>query len=153
MPTRKEFCQCCLAALLAGLGAPPLQSRSQEEAKKEGKKMEKKIVGCCGIVCSGCPAYVATQKNDDALRAQTAKEWSAMFHANIQPADINCDGCPSDGPRLFAHCLECEIRACARGKKVSTCAACPEYACQKLEAFLAQVPEARQTLEELRKKK
>ncbi len=150
MPTRKEFCQCCLAALLAGLGAPLVFGRRGDEVKKENGK---KIIGACGIVCSECPAYIATQNDDDALRAKTAEEWSAMFHADIKAENINCDGCPGDGPRLFAHCLECEIRACARKKKLSTCAACPEYSCQKLDAFLAQVPEARKTLEELRKAK
>ena len=76
-----------------------------------------------------------------------------VFHSfhDIKPADINCDGCQSDGPRLFNYCASCEIRKCAREKKVSTCAACPEYSCQKLDAFLAQVPEARKVLEELRK--
>jgi hypothetical protein len=43
------------------------------------------------------------------------------------------------------------IAKCAREKKLATCAACPEYSCGKLDAFLAQVPEARKTLEALRK--
>jgi hypothetical protein len=160
MPTRKAFCQCCLAALLAGLncrrplgglagvGVPRLAGRKEEEVKKEAKKQ---MVATCGLVCDECPAYIATQKNDNAQRAETAKKWSQLYHADIQPADINCDGCQSASPRLFHHCFECEIRACALEKKVSTCAACPEYSCQKLDGFLAMVPEARAMLEELRK--
>jgi hypothetical protein len=31
------------------------------------------------------------------------------------------------------------------------CAACADYGCEKLEAFLKNVPEARKTLEEIRK--
>jgi len=153
MPTRKQFCQTCLAMALAGMGAPLLSGRKGDEVKKEGEgQADKKIIAYCGITCSDCPAYIATQKNDDALRAETAKKWSEMFKADIKPADINCDGCPSDSSRVFNYCAICEIRKCAREKKVSTCAACPEYACEKLEKFLAQAPEARKTLEELRKK-
>jgi hypothetical protein len=134
---------------LAGLGAPLLFGRRGEEVKKE---TENKLIGACGIICGECPAFIATRNNDDALRAKTAKEWSVMFHADIKAENINCDGCPSDGPRLFHHCFECGIRKCAREKKLATCAACPEYSCRQLDEFLAQVPEARATLDGLRKK-
>ena len=152
MPTRKQFCQSCLAMVLAGLGAPLVFGRKGDEVKKDAdQEKEKRIIGACGIVCSACPAYIATQRNDDALRAKTAKEWSEMFKADIRAENINCDGCPSDGPRLFHHCFECELRKCAREKKLATCASCPDYSCPKLDEFLAMVPEARATLEELRK--
>ena len=150
MPTRKEFFRNCLAVLLTGAGSLHLFGMKSDEVKKEEGKKEK-IIAKCGIVCSECPAYIATQKNDDTLRAETAKKWSEMFKSDIKAADINCDGCPSESPRLIKYCSTCEIRKCAREKKLATCAACPEYSCQKLDAFLAQVPEARKVLEELRK--
>ena len=109
------------------------------------------MIAKCGLICGDCPAYIATQRNDDALRAATAAKWSAMYKAEIKTADINCDGCSSESPRLFNYCLVCEIRGCALAKNVATCAACPDYSCQRLEAFLAQAPEARKVLEELRK--
>ncbi len=151
MPTRKQFCQSCLAMALAGMGAPLMFGKKGQDGPKEEEK-EKKIIAKCGLTCSECPAYIATQKNDDALRAETAKKWSEMFKADIKPTDINCDGCQSESPRLFSYCAVCEIRKCAREKKVETCADCPEYSCKKLDEFLAQVPEARKMLEELRKK-
>jgi len=152
MPTRKEFCQSCLAVVLAGMGAPLLFGRRGDEVKKEDEgKKEKKLITACGLTCSECPAYIATQKDDDALRAETAKKWSEMFKADIKTADINCDGCSSGSPRLFNYCSVCEIRKCAVEKKVANCAACPEYSCKKLDEFLAQVPEARAMLERLRK--
>ena len=153
MSTRKEFCQSCLAMVLAGMGAPLLSGRRGDEAKKEGEGgKEKKMIAACGITCSACPATIATQKNDDALRAETAGKWSEMFKADIKAADINCDGCSSGSPRLFNYCSVCEIRKCAGEKLVAHCGQCPEYSCKKLDEFLAQVPEARQALEELRKK-
>jgi len=152
MPTREQFCRSCLAMMLAGLGAPLVFGRKGDDVKKEkDSKKEKEIVGACGIVCSTCPAYIAPRSGDDALRARTAAEWSQLYHADIKAPDINCDGCPSDGPRLFAHCRECGIRKCAREKKLANCAACPEYACSQLREFFAMVPQARETLEELRK--
>jgi hypothetical protein len=148
MPTRKQFCQSCLAMVLAGLGAPLMFGKKGDPVQDEKGE---KIIAKCGLTCSECPAYIATQKNDDALRAETAKKWSEMFKADIKPSDINCDGCQSESPRLFSYCSVCEIRQCAREKKVATCADCPDYSCEKLDKFLANVPEARKFLEELRK--
>ena len=150
MPTRKEFCQSCLAMALAGLGAPLLFGKKGDELKKEEEK-EKKMIAKCGIVCTECPAYIATKNNDDTLRAETAKKWSEMFKADIKAADINCDGCQSESQRLFSYCQTCEIRKCAREKKAATCADCPDYSCEKLDKFLTNVPEARAVLEGLRK--
>jgi len=154
MATRKQFCQGCLAMILAGLGTPLFSGREGiPEEKKEEPMKDTSIIAACGLICSTCPAYMATQKNDDALRVKTAKEWSEMFKVDIKPADINCDGCTTESSRLFNYCRVCEIRACAREKKVSTCAVCPGYSCEKLDKFLAQVPEARAMLEEIRQRK
>jgi hypothetical protein len=152
MSTRKEFFKSCFAILLAGTGALTVFGKKGDEVKKEeGKKEEKKMIAKCGLVCSECPAYIATQKNDDALRAETAKKWSEMFKADIKAIDINCDGCQSESTRIFSYCQTCEIRKCARDKQVATCANCSEYSCAKLDKFLADVPEARKVLEGLRK--
>jgi hypothetical protein len=152
MPTRKQFCQSCLAMVLAGMGAPILfGKRGDDVTKEKGKEKGKKITAYCGLQCSDCPAYIATQKNDDALRAETARKWSEMFKSDIKAADINCDGCPTGSQRLFGYCTTCAIRKCAREKKLATCASCPEYSCQRLDEFLKQAPEARNVLEELRK--
>lgn len=32
-----------------------------------------KMIAFCGIVCSECPAFVATQKDDDAKRKEVAE--------------------------------------------------------------------------------
>jgi hypothetical protein len=145
--TRKEFVHTCLAAT-AGFAL----SRGGRAADRGEAAETTNPIACCGLDCDQCPAYVATQKNDDALRAETAKKWSAQFNAKISPSDINCDGCQSDSERLFSHCSICEIRKCCREKKLSTCARCPEYPCDKLAAFLANVPTAKANLEAIREK-
>ena len=148
MLTRKEFCKCCLGMVLVGIGAP--QMFGFEEDKEKNSK-GKRMIAYCGLACSDCKAYIATQKNDDALRAETAKEWSERFKIQVKPTDINCDGCPTDSGRLVAYCAMCNIRKCAREKKLTSCAECPEYSCAKLDKFLANSPQARKTLESMRK--
>ena len=49
----------------------------------------KKIIACCGIICSECPAYIAFKNDDDELRAKTAKQWSEEIKADIKPENIN----------------------------------------------------------------
>jgi len=45
----------------------------------------------------------------------------------------------------------CEIRACGLGRKLTTCAGCDDYACDKLQGFFKNVPPgARENLEALR---
>jgi RecJ-like exonuclease len=113
-----------------------------------------KMIAYCGIVCTECPAFIATQQNDDAKRKQVAETWSKQYKMTVKAEDINCDGCTSGGKRLLNYCSICEIRKCGQGKGVKNCAYCDEYACEKLTRFLAIAPpETKASLEEIRKKK
>ncbi len=107
------------------------------------------LTACCGLDCSKCEAYIATQANDDNKRAEVAKKWSAMYSADIKPEDINCSGCSPEGPK-FSHCDVCEIRKCCMEKELENCAGCGMYACDKLENFFKIVPDARTALDKLR---
>ena len=95
-----------------------------------------KFVAYCGLDCSKCDAYVATQNDDQALREKTAKKWAEMNNAPITPEMINCDGCRQDG-RKTPYCESlCPIRQCALGRKVETCGACAELeTCEKVDPF------------------
>jgi hypothetical protein len=108
------------------------------------------MIAYCGIDCGGCPALEATQRDDDAQRARVAETWSKEFGADLKPEDINCDGCLTEGDRLFGHCRVCEIRACSRDRGVINCAVCDDYGCEKLTQIHEMVPEARQILERIR---
>ena len=108
------------------------------------------MIGCCGIACSECGALIATKNDDDVKRAEVAAQWSKMYGADIKAEQIVCNGCNSAGP-WFHHCeFNCEIRKCCKAKSHPTCAACEEYACERLEGFFGQVPDAKKNLESLR---
>lgn len=110
-----------------------------------------KMYGACGLVCSECGAYLATQADDDEARKTVAETWSKEFNADIKWQDINCDGCMSGSDRLFNHCYVCEIRACVAERGLTNCAFCADYACDKLTGFFAMAPVARDGLEEIRR--
>jgi hypothetical protein len=112
----------------------------------------KEMVGFCGIVCNECPAFIATQKDDWEKRKRVAEMWSKEFGAEIRPESINCDGCISKSERLFSHAKVCEIRMCGLERGVKNCAYCEEYPCNKLDKLFKMVPEAKTTLERIRKR-
>jgi len=113
-----------------------------------------KMIAYCGIVCAECPAFEATQKNDDAKRKKVAEMWSKQYKMAVKPEDINCDGCISGSKKLLNYCSICEIRKCGQAKGVKNCAYCDDYACEKLTKWLAMAPpEAKATLEKIRKSK
>jgi hypothetical protein len=110
-----------------------------------------RMVAYCGIVCTECPAYIATQKDDDSERRKVAKQWSDMFEVEIRPESINCDGCLTSGGRLIDYCATCEIRKCGVEKDVENCAHCDDYVCERLGKWFQDVPDAKATLDEIKK--
>ena len=107
------------------------------------------MLAYCGLNCSNCDAYLATQENNEEKREKTAHVWSKMYNADINPAQINCTGCKSDGIKFF-HCDVCDIRQCCFSNGVENFAECEHYICDKLAAFIKLAPEAGKALEALR---
>lgn len=108
------------------------------------------MIACCGLNCNECGAFIATQTNDDAKRAEVAAAWSKEYNKTIHPEDIVCDGCQSDTGNVFSYCKVCEIRSCVNEKGLETCADCPKYACERLQEFFKLVPVAQDQLNKLR---
>ena len=109
-----------------------------------------KLISCCGLNCVTCDAYIATIRNDDALRAETAAKWQQAYNAPDLVAEmINCTGCREPGVK-FDHCYNCEIRKCAKGRGFETCGDCSDLAsCTIIAPVHQYVPEALDNLRNL----
>jgi hypothetical protein len=111
------------------------------------------MVAYCGLICTECPAYRATQANDRALLQQTAERWSTPEH-RVKPEDILCDGCLGSGERMTTFCAMCPVRVCARDRAMAHCGECDDYACDRLEQHWERIrarDEAKPVLDRLRR--
>ncbi len=109
-----------------------------------------KQIGICGLTCTACPAFIATQNKDVEAMSKVAEQWSVEYDTQLTPADCWCNGCHSESGPWMAHCSVCKIRACGNEKAVENCAHCDEYACDKLTEFFSFVPDAKTLLDEIR---
>jgi Protein of unknown function (DUF3795) len=109
------------------------------------------MIAYCGLDCSRCPSYLATQNDDDAARAETAALYTKKFGLVLQPEDINCDGCRRGGRKLD-YCQVCEIRQCCLAKGLEHCVVCDQQPCEKLIKFHKFSAEAKAAFEALKTK-
>jgi hypothetical protein len=107
------------------------------------------MIAFCGLDCSKCGAFLATKENNDQKRAKVAQEWSKLFKVEIKPKDINCDGCQSDGERIFNYCNVCEIRKCGKEKGIMNCGYCDGYPCGRLDFISSNAPDAKKRLDKI----
>lgn len=85
------------------------------------------------------------------MRAEIANQCREHYGTRYKPEDItDCDGCKTEGERLFSASKNCLVRKCARGKKLENCASCAEYVCEKLAAFFKTDPAAGDRLDAIR---
>jgi hypothetical protein len=110
------------------------------------------IIAFCGLVCTDCEGYKATQVGDQAWLERLAEKARVEYGAvNATAQSVMCDGCLSDAGRKCGYCAECQIRACGQARGVANCAYCADYpTCAKIAGFLQMAPAARVTLEGIR---
>ncbi|PIU44497.1 MAG: hypothetical protein COS95_08700 [Ignavibacteriales bacterium CG07_land_8_20_14_0_80_59_12] len=113
------------------------------------------MIAYCGLDCEGCPIHLATLEQDHskqrAMRLEIARICSQQYCMDLLPQDVtDCDGCRSQTGRLFSGCTRCEIRKCAIDRKLTSCAFCVNYACDKLRKHFDTDPAARTRLEVIR---
>jgi hypothetical protein len=111
--------------------------------------MEPEMIASCGLVCSRCPTFIATQNNDDEARKKTAALYAEKFGLQLTMQDINCDGCLSTGGKLIGYCQVCEIRKCCASKGLAHCAACADQPCENLKRFHEFSPDAKAAFQAL----
>ena len=110
------------------------------------------MIAYCGLVCSKCPTFLATQSDDDVARKKTASFLSEKYGLNFRTEEINCDGCLSSGARLIGYCNTCEVRKCGIEKSIENCSTCDEAPCDKLNKFHEFSPDAKASFEALVRK-
>ena len=109
------------------------------------------MISYCGLVCSDCAAYVATQADDRAELERVAAQWREEYNSpTISVETVICDGCIAATDRHCGHWHACDIRVCGSERGVENCGHCSDYACDKLERFFGFVPDARRVLDEVR---
>ena len=107
-------------------------------------------IAVCGLTCTSCPGFIATQSGDEQALAKVAAQWSEEFGGELSAEDCRCNGCLNPHGPWMSHCSECKIRACGVENGFETCAECDAYACDKLTEFFGFVPEAKETLDAMR---
>jgi len=123
MITRREFVACVGCAAIAG----KLMGQEADPAKNEN------LVTACGLYCGACPAYLATQENNE---QRLASGFGAGPSSKPRPlASMQCDGCLGGG-RVLAHIPKCAIKECAATKtKTQRCSECAEFPCSRITDF------------------
>ena len=73
-------------------------------------------IAYCGLDCSKCIGFLATQTGGKNELDKVAQIWSAQFNSDIKAEHVVCDGCKASGRKSY-HCEKmCEIRARCVGK-------------------------------------
>ena len=110
------------------------------------------MIAYCGLSCRTCPIYLASGEIDGIkkynLIESIIRECKEHYGIEYEPEDISdCDGCKSTSGKIFSGCKNCNIRICAKQKKIENCAFCDEYVCEKLNELYKTAPEARKYLD------
>jgi len=86
------------------------------------------LLGACGLYCGACYHYRASFPEGKHLLEEALRRGRGL-------EGYTCRGCRSD--TLYAHpgCSRCGIRECAESKGIIHCGTCPEFPCDRLEAF------------------
>jgi hypothetical protein len=106
------------------------------------------MIAICGLDCSACEAFLATQAGDQAAKEKVAAKWRVEYHSpDITAENITCDGCLATIGRFCSHCLECGPRLCAVERGLANCGLCPDYGCEKISGLLKYIPDSKARLD------
>lgn len=90
----------------------------------------------CGHDCSKCITYIATQKNDDALRVKSQQFYKETFKVELPIEKFNCMGGRSKN--VFELCKDCPFIECCNRHNVDSCNKCQEYPCKEILEYQAK---------------
>ena len=109
-------------------------------------------ISFCGLVCQGCPIFLATREVDKTKKDKMIYDIINMckehYGIEYKYEDINdCDGCKSESGRIFSSCKNCKIRECAIERGLDNCAYCDKYECDKLSEIFNTDPNTKVRLD------
>jgi len=85
------------------------------------------------------------------MRIEITRICKEQYGIDYDLDDItDCDGCQTEGGRLFSGCKDCSVRRCAKKFGYENCAWCNDYVCEKLEKLFIMDPSAQTRLDEIR---
>lgn len=101
------------------------------------------IIAPCGLICSHCDAWRATQMNDPEKLEMVAAKWRELNQTDeIKAEYLPCDGCMTKGGRKNLFCSGmCEIRKCIIKRGIQICSDCPDFeGCRTFSDFISHGP-------------
>lgn len=98
------------------------------------KKIPNILICFCGHDCSRCTTFIATLRNDNALRQQVISFYQTAFNMNLKQEDIYCLSGHSD--TVMEGCKQCPWMSCAKSKNLNACSKCSEYPCKPLGEYI-----------------
>lgn len=93
---------------------------------------EKSLIAPCGIYCGACSDYLAYTTGDEEAMKKAVSEVSRAQGRDVAPEEIKCLGCWGGIHTEYSACIACEIRSCAEGRGLLSCALCESFPCDAL---------------------
>lgn len=100
-----------------------------DPSKREEKK---RLSAVCGLFCPACTVYIGTQEDRRRLRRLAEQ-------SGLPQEDWECEGCRAEKRSHYCRNL-CTLAPCAEKKGVEFCGECPDYPCEELKKFQAEMP-------------
>jgi len=108
------------------------------------------LIAYCGIECSKCNNYIATQSENKEELKTVAERLSKIYCTEVKPEYVICDGCRG-GSRKSYFCENlCKIHKCCTERKYYSCMECAEFMCNELQSEIKYKPEAIENLNKLK---
>ena len=108
------------------------------------------MIAYCGIDCSKCKSYLATQSGDPEELAKVATRLEKIYRTEVKPEYVICDGCRADKRQSYFCSEKCKMKKCCIERTYESCIECPVFPCKELEFEFSHTPEARKNLEKLK---
>lgn len=109
------------------------------------------MIAYCGIDCSKCPSYLATQSGNREEIERVAKNLAKVYRAEVKPEYVICDGCRSEGRHSYFCTNSCKMRRCCADNGFYSCIECSDFPCKELQFELEHSPEAKRNLESFKR--